>query len=55
VNQLDSPSVVATTIIQTLAWKERKAKFIVKAEKNIFNAVLKRILPLIGAEKLYAQ
>lgn len=50
VNNLDQPSVVAANLIQTLSWKERKAKLITQAESNILTEVLKRILPLIGAD-----
>ena len=49
IGNLDQPSVVATSIIQTLSWKERKAKYIKKAPKNVMPEVLYRILPLIGA------
>lgn len=50
---LDQPSVVAASLIQTLTWKDRKAKFIVKAEKGVLENVLLRLLPLTGAESLY--
>jgi len=53
VKNLDKPSVVATSIIQTLSWKDRKAKFIKKAPKGVMNEVLFRILPLIGAENVF--
>ena len=49
VTNLEKPSVVAASIIQTLAWKNRKAKFIKKAQKEVMSQVLYRILPLIGA------
>jgi mRNA interferase MazF len=45
-------SVVAANLIQTLSWKERKVKFIIKAKEGIFEQVLLRLLPLIGADKL---
>src|SRR3990167_4290550 len=47
---LEKPSVIATSIIQTLSWPERKAKFIGKVNHDIFEAVLQRLLPLIGAD-----
>lgn len=50
INNLDKPSVVASSLIQTLSWKERKIKFIVKAEPFVMDDVLKRLLPLIGAD-----
>ena len=52
VDNLDSPSVVATTMIQTLSWKERKATFIANAQPGVMNEVLLRIIPLIGADSL---
>ena len=48
-DNLDTPSVVAASIIQTLAWKNRKAKFITLADETVLHEVLRRILPLIGA------
>ena len=52
VNNLDQPSVVAASLVQTLAWKERKVKFIHKAEDGVLNSVLHRLLPLIGASNI---
>jgi len=54
VNNLETPSVVATTLIHTLDWRQRKAKFIVRAESQLFDDVLARIIPLIGGESLLA-
>lgn len=51
VDGLEKPSVVASSIIQTLSWKDRKAKFIKKVNREILEAVLQRLLPLIGAEE----
>ncbi len=52
VNNLESPSVVAASLIQTLSWKERKPKFIVQADEGVRNDVLMRLIPLIGADQL---
>lgn len=52
IHNLDQPSVVATSIIQTLSWENRKAKFISQAEPDIYNEVLLRVIPLLGAEQL---
>lgn len=49
VENLEQPSVVASSLIQTLSWKHRKAKRIVAAEAGVLEQVLVRILPLIGA------
>lgn len=50
VDNLGKPSVVATTLIHTLSWKDRKADLITQADKGVMEEVLVRILPLIGAE-----
>jgi len=52
INNLKKPSVVAASLVQTLAWRERKARFIAKAEEGVLEAVLQRLLPLMGAESL---
>lgn len=52
INNLEKPSVVAASLIQTLSWKERKVKFLGEAESSVMNDVLFRIIPLIGADKL---
>lgn len=52
VANLDKPSVVAANLIQTLAWKDRKAKRIAPAEKGVMEQVILRILPLIGADRV---
>ena len=52
INNLEKPSVVAASLIQTLSWKERKVKFVIKAERDVMEQVLFRIIPLIGADKL---
>jgi len=49
IDNLDKPSVVASNIIHTLSWRERKTKLITKADRNILSDVLARLLPLIGA------
>lgn len=49
-NSLDKPSVIASGIVQTLSWQDRKIKFIARAEQNIINEVLCRLIPLIGGE-----
>ena len=49
---LEKPSVVAASLIQTLSWKDRRVKFIAEAETHILEEVLYRILPLIGADVL---
>ncbi len=44
-------SVIATTLVQTLSWGTRKAKYISKVDDNLFDQVLIRVIPLIGGEK----
>jgi mRNA interferase MazF len=51
-NNLDQPSVVTISLIQTLSWKERKARMITCAEDGVLEQVLLRIIPLIGADKV---
>lgn len=53
VDNLVEPSVVAANLIQTLSWRERHAKFEVKAGNGVLEQVLLRILPLIGAAELF--
>ncbi|MEH6473835.1 MAG: type II toxin-antitoxin system PemK/MazF family toxin [Halopseudomonas sp.] len=55
VNNLDQPSVVAASLIQTLSWKDRQAKLITRAEKGVLDQVLVRIIPLIGADEVLEQ
>ncbi len=52
VNNLEEKSVVAANLIQTLSWQDRKAKFICKAQKSVFEEVILRIIPLIGADEV---
>ncbi|WP_249978036.1 type II toxin-antitoxin system PemK/MazF family toxin [Vreelandella olivaria] len=52
VNNLDQPSVVAASLIQTLAWQDRSVKFIVRAERGVMDEVLVRLIPLIGADSV---
>lgn len=46
---LDKPSVVAANLVQTLAWRERKAKKIVTARPEEFRETVLKLLPLLGA------
>lgn len=55
VTNLEQPSVVAANLVQTLSWRERKARFIAEAEKGVLDQVLLRLLPLIGAEGVIEQ
>jgi len=52
VNNLESPSVVASNLVTTLDWRQRKAKKITAAENGVFEEVLLRVIPLIGADKV---
>jgi len=51
-SRMKSPSVVAASLVQTLAWKERKVKKIVTARQSEFEETLSRLLPLIGTNEL---
>ena len=46
---LDQPSVIAANLVQTLAWRERKAEKIVTARPEEFRETLLKLLPLLGA------
>lgn len=52
VNNLDVPSVVAASLIQTLSWSDRKVKFVTVAEDSVREEVLFRIVPLLGIDSL---
>jgi mRNA interferase MazF len=49
INGLEHPSVIVTNIINTLSWKDRKAKYIMQIPTEVSQEVLARVLPLIGA------
>ncbi|PSU88463.1 MazF family transcriptional regulator [Photobacterium kishitanii] len=53
VKNLDKPSVVAASLIQTLSWADRSAKLITTADGGVMEDVLLRIIPLIGADTLF--
>ena len=52
IDNLDSPSVVAASLIQTLSWKNRQIKFITRARHGAVEQVLLTLIPLIGAGEL---
>lgn len=52
IDNLDSPSVVAASLIQTLSWKNRQIKFITRARHDVMEQVLLTLIPLIGAGEL---
>lgn len=51
-SRMKEPSVIAASLVQTLAWKERKVKKIVTAKQSEFEETLNKLLPLIGANEL---
>ena len=53
VKNLDKPSVVAASLIQTLSSADRSAKLITTANSGVMEDVLLRIIPLIGADTLF--
>ena len=55
INGLDRPSVVAANLVQSLSWRDRKAKPITSAEPGVLEQVLLRIIPLIGADRILDQ
>jgi len=52
VNNLNQPSVVVANAVRAMSWKIRNAKFIACAEDGVMTAVLQRLIPLIGADKI---
>ena len=50
IDNLESPSVVASNLINTLDWSERKVKKVAEAEQGVIEEVILRLIPLIGAD-----
>lgn len=48
IDGLDQPSVVASAIVNTLSFKDRKAKLITQSDQRIVDEVLSKLLPLLG-------
>ena len=55
VSNLKIPSVVAANLVMTMDWTQRKVKKQAQAEPRVLENVLQRLLPLIGAETLFAK
>ncbi|TAN52677.1 MAG: MazF family transcriptional regulator [Methylococcaceae bacterium] len=53
VDNLDMPSVVTANLIMTLDWKQRHLKKGSEAAPGVLEDVLLRLLPLIGADRLF--
>ena len=51
-SRMKQPAVIAASLVQTLAWKERKVKKIITARQSEFEETLVKLLPLIGANEL---
>src|SRR5690625_7323825 len=51
VDNLDQPSVVASSLIQTLSWKDRRAKLSAQAGEGVMGQGVGRRIPLIGADQ----
>jgi mRNA interferase MazF len=51
-SRMEQPSVIAASLVQALAWKERKVKKIITARQSEFDETLSKLLPLIGASEL---
>lgn len=52
VGNLDSSSVVASNLINTLDWRERKVKKVAEGERGVMDEVILRLIPLIGADQV---
>lgn len=53
VDNLDTPSVVAANLVMTLDWRQRHLKKVSVAAAGVLENVLLRLLPLIGADRLF--
>jgi len=53
IHNLEEPCVVASNLVTTMDWRKRKVKKIVKAENDVFEQVIARLIPLIGAESFF--
>ncbi|MBU0499416.1 MAG: type II toxin-antitoxin system PemK/MazF family toxin [Gammaproteobacteria bacterium] len=54
INNLEQPCVVAANLIHTLDWRVRKVKKTATAEQGVMEEVLARVVPLIGADRLFS-
>lgn len=52
IDNLDSPSVVASNLVNTLDWRVRKVKKVAEGEAGVMDEVILRLLPLIGADQV---
>lgn len=52
INNLESPSVATSNLINTLNWSERKVKKVAEAEQGVMEEVILRLIPLIGADRV---
>lgn len=53
IDGLDCPSVVAANMVQTLDWRARKIKFVLKAKEETMISVYQRLLPLMGVDEWF--
>ncbi len=53
VKNLKEPCVVAANLIHTFDWRARRVKKATRGEAGLLDEVLVRLLPLIGADKLF--
>jgi mRNA interferase MazF len=53
VSNLGKPSVVAANLVMTVDWVQCKVKKEAEAEAGVMEDVLLRLLPLIGADRLF--
>jgi mRNA interferase MazF len=48
IDGLDRPSVVAANMVQTLDWRARNIRFVLKVKEETMISVYQRLLPLMG-------
>ncbi len=52
ISNIEKPSVIVTSLVQTLSWKERKVEKIVTADPKSFRETVLKLLPLSGATEV---
>lgn len=54
VDTLDEPCVVVANLVHTLDWRARNARRAAPADQDLLEAVLRRVVPLIGAAEMFS-
>ena len=54
IDELDKPSVIVSNAVQTLDWKQRKAKLITQVDDAAYNEAVLKLATLMGMDKILA-